>query len=81
MGNFVSADFISVDDYPVAAFVLGATAVGAVVVIGGVFYLVRRCRTRDIEQPADEQVWLNEVSCWQLKRYKSKEDEGRTCFL
>ena len=56
MGNFVSADFISVDDYPVSAFVLGATAVGAVVVIGGVFYLVRRCRTRDIEQPADEQV-------------------------
>ena len=56
MGNFVSADFISVEDYPVAAFVLGATAVGAVVVIGGVFYLVRRCRTRDIEQPADEQV-------------------------
>ena len=49
------------EDYPIAAFVLGATAIGAVVAIGGVFYLVRRCRTRDIEQPAGEQVGLNEV--------------------
>ena len=73
MGNFVSADFISVDDYPVAAFVLGATAVGAVVVIGGVFYLVRRCRTRDIEQPAGEQVGLTgSLYFLKLKWYKSK---------
>ena len=37
MGIFVSADLISVDDYPVAAFLLGATVVGVVVGIGGAF--------------------------------------------
>ena len=51
-----------VDDYPVAAFLLGTTVVGVVVGVGGALYLVRRCRTRDIEQTAEEQVGSNDIS-------------------
>ena len=56
--KFILADLITGENYPIAASVIGASAVVAVVAIGGVFYLVRRCRARDIEQPADEQVGL-----------------------
>ena len=56
--NFILADLITGEDYPIAACVIGASTVIAIAAVGGVVYLVRRCRARDIEQPADEQVGL-----------------------
>ena len=53
---FVLADLITGDDYPLAACVVGASTIIAIAAVGGVVYLVRRCRTRNIDHPADEQV-------------------------
>ena len=82
--KFILADLITGENYPIAASVIGASAVVAVVAIGGVFYLVRRCRARDIEQPADEQVGLTGKICIYIyfffskpKWYKSKRKRGR----
>ena len=53
---FILADVITGEDYPLAACVVGASTIIAVAAVGGVVYLVRRCRTRNIDHPADEQV-------------------------
>ena len=53
---FILADLITGEDYPLAACVVGASTIIAIAAVGGVVYLVRRCRTRNIDHPADEQV-------------------------
>ena len=53
---FNLADVITGEDYPLAACVVGASTIIAIAAVGGVVYLVRRCRTRNIDHPADEQV-------------------------
>ena len=56
-GNLILADAITGEDLPLAAGVVVASTTLAIAAVGGVIYLVRRrCRTRNIDQPADEQV-------------------------
>ena len=51
------ADAITGEDLPLAAGVVVASTTLAIAAVGGVIYLVRRrCGTRNIEQPTDEQV-------------------------
>ena len=53
----ILADAITGEDLPLAAGVVVASTTLAIAAVGGVIYLVRRrCRTRNIDQPADEQV-------------------------
>ena len=52
----ILADAITGDDLPLAAGVVVASTTLAIAAVGGVIYLVRRCKTRNIDQPADEQV-------------------------
>jgi len=52
----ILADAITGEDYPLAACVVVASTTIAIAAVGGVIYLVRRCKTRNIDQPADEQV-------------------------
>ena len=51
------ADIITGEDHSLAAGVVVATTTLALAAAGGMIYLVRRrCRTRTISQPTDEQV-------------------------
>ena len=53
----ILADAITGDDLPLAAGVVVASTTLAIAAVGGVIYLVRRrCGTRNLDQPADEQV-------------------------
>ena len=51
------ADVVTGDDRTLAAGVVVATTTFAIAATGGIIYLIRRrCRTRAISHPSDEQV-------------------------
>ena len=56
-GLLFVADVVTGEDRTLAAGVVVATTTLAIAAAGGIVYLVRRrCRTRDISHPSDEQV-------------------------